>query len=82
MMNELDRIAASDLPEMDRLAQAFRWVTDRILEQEEREVELLRAMGDREALTKEQIKLGMMRHAQEIFQQCFRRIAGRKAWDD
>ena len=39
-------------------------------------------LGDAENRLKVQIKLGMMQHAREIFADSFRRVTGRKAWDD
>ena len=46
-------------------------IADQIVADAEREVELLRAMGDREALVKEQIKLSTVRHLRGIFEQCY-----------
>jgi hypothetical protein len=71
-MDEFNRIMASDLPEVERLRAGFAWITDQIVADAEREVELLRAMGDREALVKEQIKLSTVRHLRGLFEQCYR----------
>ena len=46
------------------------------------EVELARAMQDREGVIKTQIKMSTMSSAREIFATCYRRVTGRKAWDD
>lgn len=81
-MDELQQIAASDLPEIEKLTRAFRLVMDTILAQSEHEIELLRALGDAQALLKEQIKLSTIKHVQSIYAQCHLMVTGRKAWDD
>ena len=81
-MDEMKHIAASDLPEIEKLTRAFRLVTDTILAQSEREIELLRALGDSQELIKEQIKQSTIQHAQSIYAQCHLLATGRKAWDD
>ena len=81
-MDEIKRIAASELPEVEKLAQAFRCVTDRIVEDSQRELELLRALGDPQAVLKEQVKLSTIQHARSVFAQCHLMVTGRKAWDE
>ena len=75
-------IKDSDLPEAEKLASAFKWVTDRILSFSEKDIELARAMKDQEALIREQVKHEMMKSSRQIFQDCFRGVLGRKAWDE
>lgn len=81
-MDEYQKIIKSDLPDIEKLAQAFALITGRYVEHAANEIELARAMQDQESLVKEQIKLGMMRHARSIFQDCYRAVTGRKAWDE
>ncbi len=81
-MDEIKKIAASDLPEAEKLARAFRWVTDQVVKDSQRELEVLRALGDAQALVKEQVKLSTMLHARSIFLQCHLMVTGRKAWDE
>jgi predicted transcriptional regulator len=78
----INEIRASDLPEVEKLAQAFGWITRRYVEHAQQEVELARAMADGESLVKEQIKLEMMKHVRSIFQDCYRLVTGRRAWDE
>ena len=40
------------------------------------------ALGDRDRLVKEQIKASTLRHTREIFNDCYFRATGKKAWDD
>jgi hypothetical protein len=79
---ELDAILTSDLPEMAKLAAAFEGLTGFIIQCTDREIELARALGDREETIKQQIKRDTLRHARGIFQACYRGVTGRKAWDE
>jgi hypothetical protein len=75
MAKEIERIAADDaLNEMERLAAAFGLVTASIIEQNGRDFELARAMGDEESAVKEQIKAGVMQSARQIFEYCYVQI--------
>jgi hypothetical protein len=76
------QIRNSDLCEIEKLTQAFQWMTSRILALSEKEIELARAMKDEEALIREQIKYEVMKSARGIFQECYRAMFGRKAWDE
>lgn len=79
-MDELDAIQALDLPDIDKLARMFDLITQRIIAHAETEVEVARAMQDKEAVVKTQIKLSTIRHARAIFSDCFWHIAARKVW--
>ena len=68
----------ADLPEAEKMARIFYHITNSILTHEQQELELLRAMGDRENLIKEQIKLSTMEHARSVFSQCFKWATGRQ----
>jgi hypothetical protein len=77
-----DQLMEADLAEIDRLKEAFWWTTNQFIERAQQEIELARAMKDREALVKEQIKLGVMKHAQGIFQNCYLQVTERRVWDE
>jgi hypothetical protein len=77
-MEEVHRIIGSDLPEVDRLVQAFSQITGTILEHGQGEVELLRALGDQEGLVKVQIKLSTVEHCRSILERCYQWIAARR----
>ena len=87
-LNETDftavfrEIKESDLSEAEKLAQAFGWVTDRIIEHAYHEIELAKAMSDQESVVKTQIKLSVTQHARDIFQECYRFMIGGSAWDE
>jgi hypothetical protein len=81
-MNEMEQIFTSDLPEMEKLSRSFDWVIKFYVTHSEREIELFRAMGDKEELIKEQIKLSTIEHVRGIFAYCFLKTTGRKAWDE
>ena len=40
------QLKASELPEAEKVARAFEWLTNRYFEYGENEIELLRVMGD------------------------------------
>lgn len=80
-MAEVKQIIASDLPAIDKLVRAFSEVTDFYLADGRREMELLQALQDREALVKLQIKLSTIEHCQGILRLCYQMIAARRAQD-
>jgi len=81
-MEEFQQILDSDLSEVEKLAQTFGWITGRIVEHSHREVELARAMQDRETLVKAQIKLAAIEHSRQILDYCYLRVTGGRAWHD
>lgn len=81
-MAEVNKIIASDLPEVDKLARSFACIIGRILEIGQGELDVLRAAGDQEALVKAQIKLSVFTHCRSILQRCYQMVTGKGAWDD
>jgi hypothetical protein len=79
---EVERILESDLPDLEKLAQAFDCITEFIIAHAEGEIELAQAMQDREQRVKTQIKMETMKHARSIFGHVYLRIAGRRPWDE
>ena len=77
---EIDKIMASDEPDLEKLAQAFACITTFVIDNASRDIELSRVMQDREAVVKTQIKMETIKHARSIFEQCYRRITGRRPW--
>jgi hypothetical protein len=81
-MNEIDEILTTDLPDIQKLAKIFQWITNYYIQNSAQEIELLKALGDQEALVREQIKQSVFRHTQSIFQQSHLLVTKRKAWDE
>lgn len=75
-------LKGSERPELEKLVYAFGWITNRIIEQGSKDVELARALRDDESVVKHQIKTEVIRHARSIFQSCHLLATGRKAWDE
>ena len=75
---EMVAILASDATEIDQLAQVYKMIVEKQLEYARGAVELARATGDREALVKEQIKMGMLKNAIEIFAYAYLRVTGKR----
>ena len=81
-MDDLLTMFNSDLSEVDKLAQSFSHITSLHIQHAEQEIELLRAIGDTDQLIKEQIKSETIKHVRNIFNDCFMRTTGKKAWND
>jgi hypothetical protein len=77
-----DHILRSKEPDVDKLAKLFDAITRMYVTEYDNQLQVLQALGDDENRLKEQIKLGMMQHAREIFANSFRRVTGRKAWNE
>jgi hypothetical protein len=75
-------IQGSDQPEIDKLKTFFGQITSRIVEYAENEIELAKAMQDRESLVKQQIKMETIKSARGIFARGYQIATGRKAWDE
>ena len=80
-MEAYKQIFKSDLSDVEKVAQAFDHVTNKIMSFSENEIELLKVMDDRDAIIKEQIKLSTVKHCRTIFADAFRMATGRSAWD-
>jgi hypothetical protein len=81
-VKEIEDILATDLPDIQKLASVFRWITDVHIQNSELEIELQKALGDEDALVKEQIKQSVFVHVQAIFQQSHLLVMKRRAWDE
>jgi hypothetical protein len=75
-------IQGSDQPEIDKLKAFFGQITTRIIEFAEKEIELAKAMQDRESLVKQQIKMETIKSARGIFARGYQIATGKKAWDE
>jgi hypothetical protein len=80
--DEVNRILSSDLGDLDKVMQAFDVITGSVIEAAEREVELSRAMGDRESLIREQIKMETVKHARAILHDCYMQVTRRRTWHE
>jgi len=80
--DEVERILASDLPDLDKVAQAFGCITAFVVGHAQAEIELARALQDGEQLLKTQIKKDTMAHARSIFETCYLRVTGRRPWHE
>lgn len=73
---KIQEIFSSPQSELDRLAAGFHLILNRVLDDSKREMELHRALGDRQALVKEQVKHNTIQHAVKIFDDCYFRSTG------
>ncbi|MBN1371146.1 MAG: hypothetical protein JW987_04220 [Anaerolineaceae bacterium] len=79
---EMVAILASDVAEIDKLSKVFKMIVEKQVEYTRGAVELARVTGDREALVKEQIKMGMLKNATEIFAYAYLRVTGKRAGNE
>ncbi len=70
------------LPELDRLTLAYRRLLRQYQAHAAHEIEILRALDDREALIKEEIKHGMLKAAEGMFAHTYWEVTGRRLSDD
>lgn len=80
-MKEYEEIFVSDLSEADKIAKGFHHIINSIITHSNNEIEILKAMNDRETLIKEQIKLSTIQHAQSIFNMAYQRATGKRSQD-
>jgi hypothetical protein len=73
-------IQRSDRPEIEKLEEFFGQITTQIIGFAEQEIELAKAMQDRESLIKQQIKMETIKTARRIFARGYQIATGRKAW--
>jgi hypothetical protein len=79
---EVEEILKSDLPDLEKLARAFDCITSFIVAHAEGEIELARALQDRDQRIKTLIKMETMKHARSIFHHYYLRITGRRPLDE
>ena len=82
LADELDETLKGHSSDIEKLRDAFGKITALIVEQAQHQVELARAMQDQESVIKTQIKMETIKTARSIFDSCYTRIAGRRAWDE
>jgi hypothetical protein len=79
---QFEEIIAADLSEIDKLSKAFAFLISEQVKIARREVELHRAVGDKDALIKEQIKANTMEYALSVFGHCYFKTTVRKYSDE
>ena len=80
VMSRFEEIFVSEDPAIDQLARGFHFILGLQLSDSRKEIDLLKAMGDREGLIKEQIKNSTIEHVITRFDDCYFRATGKK-WD-
>ena len=79
----LEEIMAQEITDIEKLSQGYDWITRRIIEIAEREIELARAMHDQDNVVKQQIKMSTVKMARGIFEGCYIQATGKhaKLWE-
>jgi hypothetical protein len=78
----MEELKTSDMTEAEKIAVAFGHVTGSILDYGRHEIDLAKAMSDREAVIKRQIKVETIKHARGIFEMCYKMMTGKEPWDE
>jgi hypothetical protein len=76
LQRELEEIFNAKHPLIDQLANAFHAVIQWHLEEDQNEIELLRAMADKEGLVRAQIKHSTLQYAVSVLDDCYYRAVG------
>lgn len=76
MQPEFEAILASDLSDLEKLTQTYRFILKEQIAIAQREIELQRALGDQEKMIKEKIKKGVMENSASIFAFCYLKVTG------
>jgi len=77
---KIDQIFASQSPAIERLSEGFHYILNQQMDESGREIELLKALGDREQVVKEQIKHSLLQHVLSVFNDCYFRTIGER-WE-
>ena len=68
--------------DLDKITEAFDYVTRTIIEQSDKDIELNRALGDSDAVIREQIKKSTLIHARSVLNLCHQRVTGKEIYND
>lgn len=78
----VETLKGSDLPDLDRVARLFDFVTNQHVEQSQRDIELARALRDPEKVIREQIKQETLKFSRRVFNDSCMVIMGRRVFDE
>jgi hypothetical protein len=78
MNPELEKIFASDLPDIEKLAQAYALIVRQHMDDARNEVELHRAMGDETEAVKTQVKMSTLEYTLGVMTYCHDMITRKK----
>lgn len=68
--------------ELQTILEAFDYITTLIIQQSEKDIELNRALGDKEAVVREQVKMSTIIHTRSVLNQCHQRVTGKEVYDE
>ena len=76
---KFNQIFEGEAAALEKVAAGFHFIINRHLVESTREMEVLRALGDKDGLIKEQIKHSTLQHALSSFDECYFRAVG-ESW--
>jgi hypothetical protein len=68
--------------ELEKILAAFDYVTRLEILQSEKDIELNRALGDQQAVIRDQIKKSTLIHTRSILNVCHQRVTGKEVYDE
>ena len=79
----LDAIFAdAERSDLEKVMSAFDHITQTIISQSDKDIELNRALGDQDAVIREQIKQSTIKHTRSILNHCHMRVTGKEVFHD
>jgi len=74
LVPRVNEIMEADLPEIDKLAQAYGYIIQQHIDVIRRECEKFKELGDKDALVKMQVQLSTMEYMLGVFLYCHRQV--------
>ncbi len=79
----LDAILAdTERNDLEKIIGAYDYISRLIISQSEKDIELNRALGDGQAVIREQIKMSTIIHTRSILNLCHFRVTGKEVYDE
>jgi hypothetical protein len=78
LVPRINEILGADLPDIEKLTQAFGYIIQQHIDITQRECELHKALGDMEGLIKLQIQSSTMEYMLGVFLYCHHQVTGKK----
>ena len=68
--------------DLEKVMAAYNHITTIIINQADQDIELNRALGDQQAVIREQIKQSTIKHTRSILNHCCMRVMGKEVFSD
>ncbi|MEE4194847.1 MAG: hypothetical protein V2J07_06590 [Anaerolineae bacterium] len=75
-------LADPERNDLEKIMGAYDYISRLIISQSEKDIELNRALGDEQAVIREQIKMSTIIHSRSILNLCHLRVIGKEIYDE